>query len=198
MPIIHDASWASEGKWLRVKRLKFVPIPGDTLEALTFYKSTNPIVYNTAGDPGAGYIVWNSAISSLITQLAISKTDRNAGDQTTAVANVRIGDQIFVQDTVDKRFTVEAANLPVDMGTWFQLDVTYLTAAGSISNNRDLNVDYTYFPQTWPQGADRLEIHMAQEWPWVLYRIFDDGSGAIVPYVKGIFPQSDIRAIEIS
>jgi len=197
VPIIQENAWSSEHKWLRVKRLKFIPIPGDTTGANLLYKSAATLTYDTGVDPGAAIIMWNNVNPSLVTQLAISKTDRNAADQTAAISNIHIGDSIFVQETTDRRFTVEATDIPVDLGTWFQVNVAYLTSAGAIVKNRDLNVDLTYYPQTWPQGADRLEIHMAQEWPWVLYRIFDDGSEAIIPYVKGMFPMSDIRAIEI-
>ena len=197
MPVITDASWASSYGWLRVKRLQFVPLPGDTREAGLFYTSSNPLIVDTTIDPGAGIIVWNSLVESAITQLAISKTDRDASDQTAALAALKIGDQMFVQDTTDVRFTVEVAQIPTDMGTWYQIDVIYLKHAGNISNNRALNVDLTYFPDTLPAGDDRMEIHMAQEWPWVLYRIFDDVSGAVVPYAKGIFPMADIRQIEV-
>lgn len=195
MPIISDGSWSTESKWLKVKRIEFISQAGDKIEATVLYTSSNPLVYDTSVDPGAGLLVWNNADDALVTQLAVSKTDRDSGDQTTAWANLKIGDQITIRQDTGRYFIVDVVLGLLDMGSWFQVDVSFVFGIGVIQNNKALDVELVYFPAAIPSGGDRLEIKMAQEWPWVIYRLFDPLS--VVPKVRGVIPSSDIKLIDI-
>ena len=193
MPVVTDAAWSGEHHWLKVDRISFVSQLGDKTEATVLYTSSNPLVYDTTVDPGAGLLVWNNATPSLITQIAVSKTDRDAGDKTLAWGDLKIGDQITVRQDTGRYFIVAVAAVPADMGAWFQIDVTFVFSIGVIQNNKGLDCLLTYFPESIPKGGDTLEIRMAQEWPWVIYRLFDPAS--LIPKEQGVIPMSDIQAI---
>lgn len=195
MPMITEGAWSGEGKWLPVKRILFTSQAGDKTEATVFYTSSNPLVYDTTVDPGAGILVWNNVTTSLITQIAVSKTDRDAGDQTTAWGDLKIGDQITVRQDTGRYFIVDLTAEPADMGSWFQIDVEFVFAVGLIQNNKGLDCELVYYPDSIPSGGDKLEVKMAAEWPWVIYRLFDPTS--IVPKERGLIPISDISIIEV-
>ena len=195
MPVINDASWSSEGKWLRVRRIEFISQIGDQTEATVLYTSSNPQVYDTTVDPGAGILVWNNATPSLITQIAVSATDRDGGDQTLAWGDLNIGDQIIVRSDATNYYILDVAGAIITQGGWFQIPVSFVFAIGTITNNKSLEVQLTYYPESIPSGGDTLEIRMAQEWPWIVYRLFDPVS--IVPKNRGLIPISDVSLIEM-
>ena len=195
MPVILDNAWSSEGKWLDVKRILFTSQEGDRTTATVLYTSSNPLVFDTTVDPGAGIMVWNNIDETLISQVAVSKTDRDGGDQTLAWGDLKIGDQMTIRQDTGRYFIVDVAAAPLDMGSWFQIDVSFVFAVGDIQNNKGLDCELVYFPDSIPSGGDRLEIRVVMEWPWVVYRIFDPTS--IVPKERGIIPISDISIIVI-
>ena len=195
MPIISDAAWDGTGKWLRVKRILFTSQVGDKAEVDVPYTSSNPLVFDTTVDPGAGILVWNNVDPALITQIAVSTTDDEAGDQTVAWDAIKIGDRITVTQDAGRYFIVDATTVAVDMGGWYQIDVVFKFAVGLIQNNKTLDVHLVYFPESIPSGGDTLQIKMAQEWPWIVYRIFDPAS--IVPKQRGVIPISDVSLIEM-
>ena len=195
MPIINDASWSAEGKWLKVRRIEFVSDAADKTQITMPYLSSNPLNYDTTVDPGAGLMRWNNVTPTLITQLSFSATDESTGDQTSALEALKIGDQIVVLQDAGRYFVVDVAQVPVDMTGWFQVDVTFFFVVGVIQNNKVLDINVTYFPNALPSGGDKLEVKMAQEWPWIVYRLFDPVS--IVPKGRGVIPISDVKLIEM-
>ena len=195
MPIISDGSWSTESKWLKVKRIEFISQVGDKTETTVLYTSSNPQVYDTTVDPGAGILVWNNVDPTLITEIAVSATDRDGGDQTLAWGDLKIGDQVIIRQDTTHYYIVDVSGVAITQAGWFQIPVTFVFAIGAITNNKSLDVQLTYFPDAIPSGGDRLEIKMAQEWPWVTYRVFDPLS--IVPKQRGVLPISDIKAIEM-
>ena len=195
MPIVNDDAWSGQGKWLKVKRILFTSQIGDQTEATVLYTSSNPLVFDTTVDPGAGIMVWNNIDETLISQIAVSKTDRDAGDQTTVWADLKIGDQMTIRQDTGRYFIVDVTAVPADMGSWFQIDVSFVFAVGDIQNNKGLDCELVYFPDAIPSGGDKLEVKMAQEWPWVIYRLFDPLS--IVPKERGVIPISDISIIKM-
>jgi hypothetical protein len=195
MPIISEASWSTEGKWLEVKRIEFISQVGDKTEATLPYTSSNPLSFDTTVDPGTGLMRWNNVDPTLVTQLSISSTDNVAGDQTTAIEALKIGDKIVVRQDATRYFLVDVAAEAIANAGWFQVDVDFVFAVGLIQNNKSLELQFTYFPESIPSGGDKLEVKMAQEWPWIVYRLFDPLS--IVPKARGLIPISDVSLIEM-
>lgn len=194
MPNITEASWAAEERWLKVNRLIFIPQPGDTTDLTFAYTSTNAT--DTTIAPPVGDLVTNVGAGSLsgVIQLAISETDRNATDQSASLALIIPGTRLRVTQNIDRTFTA-TVTAATDMGTWWQFDVELQSATGSFANNSDLEMVAFLNPESLPNGDDTLQIRMAQEWPWVIYRTF--GAGDVIPRGRGVIPISDIRVIEI-
>ena len=195
MPVILENAWSTEGKWLPVKRILFKSQIGNVSTLVVLYTSSNPLNYDTTVDPGAGLIRWNDATPSLVTQLAISDTDRDGGSQTTTIADLKIGDEIIVRQDTGRYYEFILAAEVVTMAGWFQLDVTFSFAVGLIQNNKALDITFNYFPEALPAGGDKLEIRVAAEWPWIIYRIFDPLS--IVPKDRGLIPMDSVELIEM-
>ena len=195
MPIISEDSWSGKGKWLPVKRILFQSQIGDVTEKVVLYTSTNPVIFDTTVDPGSGLLVWNNVDPTLITQLAVSITDRDGGDQTLAWGDVKIGDEIIIRDDPTLYYSVTCAAEPVFNTSWYQIDVTFDFAISTITNNKNLDVTINYFPNAIPKGGDKLEIKVAMEWPWIVYRLFDEAS--IVPKERGLIPMDSVEIIEM-
>ena len=193
MPAITDAAWSGEHHWLNVSRLKFVPKAGDTTDVTLYYQFNNSIVI---ADPGAGNIRLDSADLTAVTLVAVSDIDRNGADQNATLALIEAGMRISIIQDTGRQITFQVNADPVDNTTWWQFSATPIESTGLFQNNADLDFTITFDPATLPQGNDRLEIRMAQEWPWVIYRSFSDQT-AIIPNHQGVIPSSDIQIIEL-
>lgn len=194
MPIILDNAWSAEGKWLNVKRILFTSQVGDLTKETLKYKSETGS-QDTTVDPGNENARWNNTDESLVTQLAISSTDRDSQSQALVLAAIKIGDEILIAESDNRYFICDVTATPIDMGAWFQIDVTTVFDLSTVRDNKDIDIRVTFFPDAIPRGGEILEISMAQEWPWVVYRLFDPAS--VVPKERGVIPISDISLIVI-
>jgi hypothetical protein len=174
---------------MRVSQLIFVPQAGDQQDVTLFYQSSNVSVM---ADPGSGFLR-TDAIDQSISAVAISDIDRNVQDQSSILALVEPGTRVEIQQS-DSRFVTFALNAaPIDNTTWWEWPVTVVSTGDVFQNNANLDVKITFAAATLPQDTDTLDIYIAQEWPWVLYRLFNLGETA--PKEQGVLSQSDIRVI---
>jgi hypothetical protein len=103
--------------------------------------------------------------------------------------------RITVLQNTSRFLTFIVGGAPVDNTTWWEIAVIPVQSTGTFQNNADVDFTITFDPATLPQGDDRLEVRMAQEWPWVIYRTFA-GQTSIIPNHQGLIPMTDIQLIE--
>jgi hypothetical protein len=90
-------------------------------------------------DPGTGRFRYNNATQSLVTQIAVSDTDRDGVDMSNILSIISSGDRLYIQEGADAAnwgvYDVNGA--PTDNTTWWQIPVTNVAAGDLPANNRD-------------------------------------------------------------
>jgi hypothetical protein len=192
MPVVTKRMWASaDTAWLDVFVLTFVPREGAAPAITIPYGFDNSIVM---ADPGTGDVRTNNAVNANVTEMAMSATDDLGNDQTTALNTLLVGQRIaLVQDSTRLFVGIVSAAI-TNNTTWFLIPVAVAESDGTFQNNADVTFHITS-SSSLPQGTDHLEVQMALEWPWVPYRIFNEGETA--PKEEGVFSAADIRSIVI-
>lgn len=123
--------------------------------AYTFSTSTT-----TNADPGSGYVRFNNATLSSVTEIAIDDNDANGADLSAYVltwddvGSTDRGTLIIQNRTAPANvviFTISGAS--TDESGYTRLAVTYVTHAGSFSANAPLGVTYTKPGATGATGA---------------------------------------------
>lgn len=123
--------------------------------AYTFSTSTT-----TNADPGSGYVRFNNATLSSVTEIAIDDNDANGADLSAYVLtwdDVGSSDRgtLIIQNRTAPAnvviFTISGAS--TDESGYTRLAVTYVTHAGSFSANAPLGVTYTKPGATGATGA---------------------------------------------
>jgi hypothetical protein len=190
MPIITARAFDPNQSWLDVGRLTFLPVPGEpTDEIMSYTTSTN----RTMADPGSGIFRWNNADQSLITEVAISTTDRNGIDKSVILTALTVGRQLSFAQNDTRWFTGVVSAVITNNTTWVLIPFL-ITATGAImQNNQPAEVLIALDDRALPRGSDLMDIRMAQEWPWILFRLFDSGNS--VPKNLGVIPISDVQSI---
>jgi hypothetical protein len=190
MPIITARAFDPNQSWLDVGRLTFLPVPGEPTDEIMLYTTdTN----RTMADPGAGNFRWNNLDQALITEVAISTVDRNGVDKSAILTALTVGRQMQFKQDDSRWFTGVVSAVITDNTTWVLIPFL-VTATGAVMlNNQDAEVLVALDDRALPRGSDLMDIRMAQEWPWVLFRIFDSGNS--VPKNLGVIPISDVQSI---
>jgi hypothetical protein len=123
-------------------------------------QSSNFFNYNakttiTSGDPGAGFVIWNSATQSSATQINIDHLDSLGEDIDIILALLKFGDTITIQDRGNsanyQQWTVASATTNVP-NNYIQIPVTLITSTHSFSNNDPLVIFVVTSGTTGPQG----------------------------------------------
>jgi len=123
-------------------------------------QSANFFNYNakttiTSGDPGAGFVIWNSATQSSATQINIDHLDSLGEDIDILLALLKFGDTITIQDRGNsdnyQQWTVASATTNVP-NNYIQIPVTLITSTHSFSNNDPLVIFVVTSGTTGPQG----------------------------------------------
>lgn len=193
MPAITKRTWASaDTAWLDVLVIQFAPREGGAEDVSLPYTFDNNT--DTTVDPGAGDIRLNSGSMATVSEMSISDLDANAVDQSAILAALVEGQRIAVTQDTTRFWIGVISGAPVDNGTWWQIPVVTADSGVAIQNNAAVSF-VIRLSDSLPAGSDTLQIQMAQEWPWVPYRIFNAGETA--PKEEGVFAESDIRRIVI-
>lgn len=151
--------------------------------AFTFSTSTT-----TNADPGSGYVRFNNATLSSVTEIAIDDNDANGADLSAFVLtwdDVGTSDRgtLIVQNRTAPAnvviFTVSGAS--TDESGWTRLAVTYVTHAGSLSANAPLGVTYTKPGATGSAGsAGAAGPNVGLDYTWSTGTSGDPGSGKLL------------------
>lgn len=151
--------------------------------AYTFSTSTT-----TNADPGSGYVRFNNATLSSVTEIAIDDNDANGADLSAYVltwddvGSTDRGTLIIQNRTAPANvviFTISGAS--TDESGYTRLAVTYVTHAGSFSANAPLGVTYTKPGATGSAGsAGAAGPNVGLDYTWSTGTSGDPGSGKLL------------------
>lgn len=151
--------------------------------AYTFSTSTT-----TNADPGSGYVRFNNATLSSVTEIAIDDNDANGADLSAYVltwddvGSTDRGTLIIQNRTAPANvviFTISGAS--TDESGYTRLAVTYVTHAGSFSANAPLGVTYTKPGSTGAAGdPGAAGPNVGLDYTWSTGTSGDPGSGKLL------------------
>jgi hypothetical protein len=142
----------------------------------------------TNADPGSGYVRFNNATLSSVTEIAIDDNDANGADLSAYVltwddvGSTDRGTLIIQNRTAPANvviFTISGAS--TDESGYTRLAVTYVTHAGSFSANAPLGVTYTKPGATGSAGsAGAAGPNVGLDYTWSTGTSGDPGSGKLL------------------
>lgn len=142
----------------------------------------------TMADPGSGYIRFNHATLSSVTEIAIDDNDANGSDLSAYVltwddvGTTNRGTLILQNRTSPGNvviFTISGAS--TDNSGWTQLAVTYVTHAGSFGANAPLGVTFSRPGATGDAGAaGSVGPNTGLDYAWATATSGDPGSGKVL------------------
>jgi hypothetical protein len=178
----------------------WVPVIEGTSDFGVMRVLNNTWRWTTTASASARQIRLDTSVWSTATEIWVSETQTDGNDMTLALAQVRTGDEVLLQQADNAaswaRYTVTVT--PTDQGTWWKLPVTMIDGgtAAIPTNNADTRVliersgagggaggeaDKNYVHTQGAAAASWVIVHGLSKYPAVV--VVDTGGSVVIPDV---------------